>query len=68
VSATLADQHPAAALLAGAKLPHGHHERADEGWDPWQRTHHGDDPDALTRGRHSQPEHRAAAQSAGGSA
>jgi hypothetical protein len=42
-------------LLAGAAGPHGRHERPDEGWDPDQRTRHGDTPDALAYGRHALP-------------
>jgi len=55
-----------ATLVAGASLRHGRHERPAEGWDTWQRTHHGDDPDALTYGRHSKPEATTTQPAAGG--
>jgi hypothetical protein len=45
-------------LYAGAFLPHGEHERPDQGWDPWQRIRHGDADDALTYGRHVRTESR----------
>jgi hypothetical protein len=46
----------AASLLAGANDPHGHHERADQGWDQWLRRHTPDTADALVYGRHARPE------------
>ncbi len=44
-------------LRAGAREPHGHHERTDEGWDQYVRTHCSYGTDADTCGRHDVTAH-----------